>query len=232
MTYVFNPKKYPHLLQEKTQNVPRGNRGVDNRPGKFRSKNVSKPVTSSTTTTTMDDFTKVHHPPRFNIHEIPKLIRVLRHTKNFYDEANAWEQYLVYYRQYEKDYEVYRKDCKLYEQGLLEKKPEPPCMCAEPNVDAYAERRGPPGEYKRPLRYQGTAISAQPFKMTYDMGLKNNRTWGKKGKPRGGVDVRRLNEGTIFTKGSKIMNGEDAFQSDYFPSFYFAEEYYAEPLSP
>lgn len=100
---------------------------------------------------------KKHHPPRFAIHEIPKMIRFMRYTQNRFEEANAWERYLEYYQRYERDMKIYNQAVKQGEKLRM------PWMPAPPNSAKFAPKKAK--EYKRPLRYQGAKMTQKPYQV-------------------------------------------------------------------
>lgn len=85
-----------------------------------------------------------HHEPRFNLHEIPKIIRVMQCTNGHYEEAAAWERYLHHYRNYEKLMVDYTENVFKFKAKKLDREPRRPTMPAEPDGAYYAEKRGAP----------------------------------------------------------------------------------------
>jgi hypothetical protein len=85
---------------------------------------------------------KKHHEPKYNIHELEKLIRN-RNASGEYLLADVWERYLCYLYKYKK--------------GLIENMP------PEPNTDGLIQTK----PYKRPLKYQGAGKICNPNKIYY-----------------------------------------------------------------
>jgi hypothetical protein len=124
-----------------------------------------------------------HHEPRFNIHEIPRIIRVMRDTNGFYEEGAAWERYLHHYRNYEKLIITYKENMAKFKAGKMDHEPRRPTMPAEPNGVYYAEKRGPPKPYKRPGMYQGASRTGRPFQVVSSGSMSYSRAAQQEAEP-------------------------------------------------
>lgn len=132
-----------------------------------------------------------HNPPRYNLHELPKLIRYMRYTMGFHEEANAWERYENHYRRYEQDMTKYDREMELYRKGKVSQRPQKPVLCAEPNTDVYAEKRGTPKLYERPSMYQNAGRMYTPHQIVSNRPLVDKKGKNSKEEPQL-VEVKKL----------------------------------------